>query len=113
MTPTEISNMQDEEVSALIAALKQTLAAREAARQQKADELKEGIANAVEVLENLIGPNAPTVPSLNSITEARLFTGAQMKAGSELALPLLFTGMEILARVTLDIAEHLAGREQA
>lgn len=66
------------------------------------DSLRADIAAAVTALDALIGDGDPK--GVGSITAVRHYTGAEMAANADIALPLAFHGLDILARVTRDIA---------
>lgn len=69
---------------------------------------KAEVAIAKAKLDQLIGPGAPTAPSLGSYTEIKLFTDTQIQSNLVLAVRKLLEGAEAQARIVRDIAVVLS-----
>lgn len=109
MALPDIATLTDDELRALLSQADALLAAR--ARDDEATEadLRVQVGQAIAALDALIGPDQPTTPGLDSITEVQLFTDQQMAQNAGLAHRLTFVALEQLARTTRDIA-RIAGR---
>lgn len=94
----------DQQLLELVGSIQQEMAAREAAQQLDRDESTEAIAASVATLSALIGPDNPTSPGLNSLTEIQKYSDAEIAANVALAFRQVFAGMELLARTTRDLA---------
>ena len=70
---------------------------------QETDNTRADITQAVATLDALIGDGDPK--GTNSIVAVRQFTPQEMAGAPEVAFPLIFEGMEILARAARDIAK--------
>ena len=77
------------------------------AQQSEQDNLA-AIGAAVAALDALIGDGAPK--GTGSIVAVRQYTGAEMVTHAAVALPLVFEGLEILARATRDLARAVGTR---
>lgn len=62
-----------------------------------------GLANARAALDRLIGPDQPTAPSMNALTEVQLYTDQQIGAHAVLGLRLAFRAVEQVARTVRDL----------
>ena len=109
MAIPNVNQWTEQEWDQIIAAIQQAKVAKEIERQQEAEALLSNIGGAISSVQALIGPDNPTVPGLNSLTEIQLYTNAQMAANAGQALRLTFMGMEILARAVEDMGIHVAG----
>lgn len=72
--------------------------------QNRADEARDRLAASITALDNLIGPENPEKPGLESLSEVLLFTEEEMGAATGLAHRLAFLALDILARAVRDIA---------
>lgn len=72
-------------------------------QEQDTDNTRTEITQAVATLGALIGDDDPK--GTNSIVAVRQFTPQEMAGAPEVAFPLIFEGMEILARAARDIAK--------
>ena len=68
------------------------------AQEQKRLSASEALKSSKGTLDGLIGPDNPTEPSINSLTEVQLFTDDQIKANAALGLRLAFKAIEQVAR---------------
>ena len=105
----DITQLTEQQWDQLVAAIQQAKVAKEIERQQEAEALLSSIGGAISSVKALIGPDNPTVPGLNSLTEIQKYTDAQMAANAGKAHRLTFIGMEILARAVEDMGIHVAG----
>lgn len=107
MAIPDISNLTATELSLLsqqVAVLhKQTEAAEETLRETRRQQIQAAIAS----LDALLGPVGGPA-TLTSIRGVQAFTDAQMAANAGLAFRLVFQGMEILTKTTLDLAKVTA-----
>ena len=101
MDPTAYT---DQQLMELVGSIQQEMAAREATQQLDRDESTEAIAASAATLSALIGPDNPTSPGLNSLTEIQKYSDAEIAANVVLAFRRVFAGMELLARTTRDLA---------
>ena len=99
-----VTEMSRDELNSLMGAIQQQLAALDVAQQLDRDESAEAIAASVATLSALIGPDKPTSPGLNSLTEIQKYSDAEIAANVALAFRRVFAGMELLARTTRDLA---------
>ena len=65
-------------------------------------QLRNDVADTLTDLDALIGDGDPK--GTGSLVAVRQYTGPEMAAAAQVALPLAFHGLEILARATRDIA---------
>lgn len=94
---------------AAIQQLQQEYYAAQRAQHDTAEARKAAIGAAATDLETLLGPvDAPK--TTGNIRGARQFTGAEMAAGAEVTLPLIFAALEILTDTTLDLARAVNDR---
>ena len=109
MAIPDVNQWTEQEWDQIIAAIQQAKVTKEIQKQQEAEALLSNIGEAISSVQALIGPDNPTVPGLNSLTEIQRYTDAQMAANAGKAHRLTFIGMEILARAVEDIGIHVAG----
>lgn len=100
----DLDTMSDEAIAQLAASLQQELTWRAAAREAEDQANRTAIKDAITQLKALIGPESPTTPGLNSISEIRLYTQQQMQDNAGLALERAFLGLDLLARTVLSMA---------
>ena len=91
------------EVSAAYRAREAADAAAEAQRRQR-------IAQAVDSLTALLGPDQPSAAGQGSIREMRLYPDAALQQHAGLAIRLVLEGMEILTATARDVA-RVVGEE--
>lgn len=108
----DITQLTEQQWDQLVAAIQQAKVTKEIERQQEAEALKTSISGVTTELRTLIGPDSPTTPSMNSLTEVQLYSGDQMVTHARLALPLIFADMEKLARAVENLAAYVAGRPE-
>lgn len=73
-------------------------------QQQGEQDARARLTESINTLTALIGPDEPTAPGLDSLTEVRLFSEQEMAEYSGLAHTLEFLALEIVARAVRDIA---------
>lgn len=108
----DINLLTESEWDQLIAAIQQAKVTKEIERQQAQAALKGSISGVTTEITQLIGPDNPITPSMNSLTEVQLYSGDQMVQHARLALPLIFEDIEKLARAVDKLAEYVAGRPE-
>lgn len=74
---------------------------------RRRQEATSGLSTAEQRLLDLIGPNNPTAPSVDNLTEVQLFTDAQIEANAALGLRLSFKATEVLARIVLHLVRYI------
>ena len=74
---------------------------------QRRQEATSGLSTAEQRLLDLIGPNNPTAPSVNNLTEVQLFTDDQIRSNAALGLRLSFRATEVLARIVLHLVRYI------
>lgn len=102
-----IEQLSLEELNSLLQQIYPVVHLREEERRQSQAESKVSVAESIAGLDALIGPDNPTTPSLNSLTEIQLFSQEEMKEYAGLALAQAFVGIELLARIVRDIAHSI------
>lgn len=112
MNLPDITRYTEAQWDQLIASLQQAKVTKEIERQQAQEALKTSISGVTTELRTLIGPDNPTTPSMDSLTEVQKYTGDQMVTHARLALPLIFEDMEKLARAVENLAAYVAGRPE-
>lgn len=80
--------------------------ARDAIEQNKLTR-SERIANSIQTLESLLGPEGAPA-GVDSIRAISNYDGETMAENAYLALPLIIAGMEILTKSALDIAKYVS-----
>ena len=100
----EINDMSVEELNALMAEIQTRIDQITYQTQQEEQDARARLAASISTLDALIGPDNPTEPALDSLTEVRLFTQEDMQTHSGLAHALSFYALEIMARAMRDIA---------
>ena len=73
------------------------------ARARRQDSASERLADAASALSTLIGPDAPTAPSMSNLTSVQLYPDGQIASNVALAVRLNFRATEQLARIVRDI----------
>ena len=68
------------------------------------EDARSRLAASITTLDNLIGPENPEEPGLESLSEVLLFTQEEMGAATGLAHRLAFLALDILTRAVRDIA---------
>ncbi len=96
MALPNIDNLTADELAQLLERAGQLQAAK---RQTAQGNLK----GARAALDRLIGPNNPTGPTMNSLTEVQLYSDEQINANNALAHRLWFQATEQLARILRDV----------
>ena len=102
-----IEQLSLEELNSLLQQIYPWVHLREEERRQSQAESKVSVAESIEGLDALIGPDNPTTPTLNSLTEIQLFSQEELKENAGLALKQVFVGIELLARIVRDIAHSI------
>ena len=105
-TTLDLSTLTPEELRTLLSQISSELAAREQTAQEERSDLTVQISEAVATLEGLIGPvdKEGTTPDLETIAGVLRHPPEDMAANPQLAFPLAFQGLLILAEATLKIA---------
>lgn len=98
----DYSDWTEAELIAHINSLNAAYAARQRENEQTEAETRAAVTTALTDLNALIGDGDPK--GTGSIVAVRQYTGAEMAAAAQVALPLAFHGLEILARATRDLA---------
>lgn len=100
----DLTTVADSDLHRQIDAIQAELQRRLAEAVQEKAVRDVAIADSIAALTALIGPDAPTTASTNSLTEVQLYTNAQLAANAGLAHRLTFVALERLARTVRDIA---------
>lgn len=108
MTLSDVTGLTLDELQQLLAAVNNQVAQRQQDAQAQKQTAKAEIAIAKAKLNQLIGPDAPTAPGLNSYTEIKLFTDTQIQSNLVLAVRKLLEGAEAQARIVRDIVVVLS-----
>lgn len=110
--PNELRNEADSDLFAAAEMIRQIIQERQQAREQAEENRVARIHDAIAQLQNLLGPDNPTKPTLEelmagdtNIQEMRMFTVEELNAYPGLAAQLILLGMELLTRTMIDIAE--------
>lgn len=105
-TTLDLTELTPEELRTLLSQISSELSAREQAQQDERSDLTAQISEAVATLEGLIGPEDKegTAPDLETIVGVLRYSPEDMAANPQLAFPLAFQGLHILAEATLKIA---------
>ena len=102
-TTFDLTELTPEELRTLLSQISSELSSREQAAQDERSDLTVQIAEAVATLEGLIGPKGEG-PDLETIVGVLRYSPEDMAANPQLAFPLAFQGLLILAEATLKIA---------
>ena len=73
------------------------------------EQLRADLGAVVTELNKLIGPDAPTVKSAASLTEANLFTAPELAAATGVAHDAQLTWLLTIARTVRDLARVVSG----
>ena len=92
------------ELIALINAANAAYAALQQENEQTEAETRAAVTAAIAGLDALLGPDNPTTPGLDSISEMLKYTNEQLGQYAGLALRQVLLGMQIQARLTRDLA---------
>lgn len=90
--------------SSSLAQLADQVNARILRRRQEATS---GLSTAEQRLLDLIGPDNPTAPSVDNLTEVQLFTDEQIRSNTVLGHRLSFRAIEVLARIVLHLVRYI------
>lgn len=104
----DINQFTEQQWDQLVAAIQQAKVTKKIERQQEAEALKGNITDVVPALNLLIGPDKPTVPSANSLSEMKLYTATQAAALVGPALVKIILVVDKLARAVRDLAKAQA-----
>lgn len=102
MTLPEISTLTDAELQELAVAVSTAISQRAQTAETEKRDTRAAVTTALTDLDALIGDGDPK--GTGSLVAVRQFTGDEMAAAAQVALPLAFHGLEILARATRDLA---------
>lgn len=98
----DLDALTPDELRALISQASSRLEQMARDEADTVDSIRTGLTETLTDLDELIGDGDPK--GTGSIVAVRQFTPAEMAAAPQVALPLAFHGLEILARATRDIA---------
>ena len=99
----DLDSMTIDELQSLLVLVQSRIQQLVQQQIDEADSTRADITQAVATLDALIGDGDPK--GTNSIVAVRQFTPQEMAGAPEVAFPLIFEGMEILARAARDIAK--------
>lgn len=99
----DISALSLDELKQLAAEVALAFETAKANKEESITARKQEVQEAISVLENLLGEEGAS-PNLDNIRGVLGFTDEQMAENSGLALRLVFQGMEILTKATLNLA---------
>ena len=104
--PINLTDLTPEELRTILSQISAELANREQQAQTEAIQLKDEISNGISTISALIGPvdKEGTTPDLETINGVLRYSPAEMAANPQIAFPLAFQGLLILAEATEKIA---------
>ena len=98
------------EISQILTEASEAYRAREASDALADQQRRQRIAQAVDSLTALLGPDQPSAAGQGSIREMRLYPDAALHQHAGLAIRLVLEGMEILTATARDVA-RVVGEE--
>ena len=108
-TDEELAALTDTQLLDLEARAAFTRASREANRDKSEEELRVALGSVVTELDQLIGPDAPTVKSAATLTQANLYTAPELAAATGIAHDAQLAWMLTIARTVRNLARVVSG----
>lgn len=108
MALPNITTLTLAELEQLMQAAAQVIRQKQQEQQTEKEAAQVEIALAKAKLDTLIGPDNPTVPTLNSYTEIQKFTDTQIQGNLVLAVRKVLEGAELQARIMRDVVVALS-----
>lgn len=109
MAELDFSGMTLSQIQALIDAANAEYHERYYERQTEVEQIRNTIAQTIAEIETLLGPETEE-PGVDTIRGVRNYTGVEMAANAEIALPLAFEGLDILTQTVLKLAKVVASQ---
>ena len=106
----DYSTMTLSEIGQILTEASEAYRALEAANALSDQQRRQRIAQAVDSLTALLGPDQPSAAGQGSIREMRLYPDAALHQHAGLAIRLVLEGMEILTATARDVA-RVVGEE--
>lgn len=105
MALPDISTLTVAELQQLIQTVSSAISQKQQEEHTERESAKVELRTAHDALTALIGPDNPSAPSLDSYTEIRKYTDAQIQGNLVLAIKQILLGAEMQARIVRDIVK--------
>jgi len=106
----DLSTYDEAQLDVLAAAIAQRRATLETEKQIKLEGAKWTIDQSIDAITQLIGPDNPTAPGLNTLTEMQVYSNEEMAANTGLAHRLELESMEKVARAVESLLTFVSGK---